>query len=904
MEGLGTSIDDEKTAMAALIESEEKFRALAETTSAMILMTEPDGEASRVVYANPAAIQNSGYSWEELRKIDANRLLGAEGRTIVEHADALAARGEPEPTRMEVDIINAHGDQRWFEMSRARLEVGGRPVLLSTSFDITERKRAEEALMESERKFRVLSESTSAAIHINKSNRVIYANRATSAITGYSLEELNQLKNEDILHLDSLQTLVKTFAAMADGQPWPEKIELRLRTATGEERWVETTIGRLLIEGEEAEIITSFDITDRRRAEAALKESEAKYRTIFENAQVGLFRIRMSDGKILEANRTMALIFGFDTIDDLLDNFSMKSAWVTPDERDRLYRHIEENDNLIDNFEVSFYRKDHQIIWTRFSARAFPEKDYMEGVGQEITEDKKTTQALVESEQKFRALADSTSAAIFIATNERLIYANRAAIKNTGYSIDDLKAMKSPSEMFDSESQTLMERLKFGYMKDDKPFPERVELKVRLKNGETRWIELTAAEFEYEGEEAYISTSFDITERKQAEQTIKASESRYRTIFETTGTGTIIFGENGIISLANSGFASLVGYPREEIETHMPWTTFFDKDSVCRINEHIDSDRSGQTHAPNTYEVRLVNRNGKTHVGLIMVNLVPDSNQRVASFLDLTERKQAEQQMFRSEKMAALGQIIAGVAHEINNPNNFIYFNLPILRRYIEAIKPILDEAAAEKPNLHFLNMPYDVFLDDTFKLIDNMSHGSSRITGIVGELKNYIRSHEIEERKPESIETVIRHVMTLIGKQVQKMVKNLTVSVADTLPPVMMNAGKIEQVLINLIINAGQAADKENSWVKLTAQPHPELSDWLRLTVADNGSGIPESIRDQIFDPFFTTKGRDSGTGLGLAISHRIVEEHEGRMDLQSMEGEGTTFTIDLPAYREEQNA
>jgi signal transduction histidine kinase len=139
---------------------------------------------------------------------------------------------------------------------------------------------------------------------------------------------------------------------------------------------------------------------------------------------------------------------------------------------------------------------------------------------------------------------------------------------------------------------------------------------------------------------------------------------------------------------------------------------------------------------------------------------------------------------------------------------------------------------------------------------------------------------------------------MALVGKQVRKMVQRFDVDVAAELPQVRMNAGKIEQVLINLVINAGQAADKESSWVKLTARS-VDAGGAVEIRVEDNGAGIPAESLERIFEPFFTSKGRDAGTGLGLSIAQQIVEEHGGRIDVTSEPGRGTCFTVRLPAAR-----
>jgi PAS domain S-box-containing protein len=263
---------------------------------------------------------------------------------------------------------------------------------------------------------------------------------------------------------------------------------------------------------------------------------------------------------------------------------------------------------------------------------------------------------------------------------------------------------------------------------------------------------------------------------------------------------------------------------------------------------------------------------------------------------DITELKRAQREMYRADKMAALGQIVAGVAHEINNPNNFIHFNLPILRRYLEAMEPLLEQRLAADPSLEILGLPYAEFLQDVYRLIANMEQGSERITSIVADLKSYVRSDEENGRKAAPLRTVVDRVMTLIGKQVRKMVKHLDVEVAEGLPLVEMNPCKLEQVLINLLINAGHAADKEDARVGISVLRSTRREGWVELRVEDNGAGMPPDTLDRIFEPFFTSKSRDQGTGLGLSIAHRIIEEHGGTIDVESTLGEGTCFTVLLP--------
>jgi len=406
------------------------------------------------------------------------------------------------------------------------------------------------------------------------------------------------------------------------------------------------------------------------------------------------------------------------------------------------------------------------------------------------------------------------------------------------------------------------------------------------------WFKLSAAA-KGEGEPAGRSVVVllrDITDQKR-------SVDRYRAIFETTGTATLFFEHDGTITLANEEFAKLAGYPREEIEGKKTWMEFIDVSYLPMMLRYHLLRSTDPDAAPRAYETRVVSRSGRRHDILITISRIPESTQRVASFLDITERKRTETQMFRAEKMASLGQIVAGVAHEINNPNSFIRFNLPILRRYLEAMRPVLDCAKHDDPDLVLLQMPYQDFWADVTRLIETMEHGSQRITDIVSELRAHVKNGEDEEPRPARLDTIIGTVVALIGKQVQSLVRRFDVEIEAGLPPCPMKAGRIEQVLINLLLNAGQAADKEDSRVLLSVRQSQD-GRWIELRVADNGCGIPEDALHRIFEPFYTSKSRDAGTGLGLSIAQRILAEHGGRLEVVSHVGEGSTFTACLPVF------
>jgi signal transduction histidine kinase len=267
----------------------------------------------------------------------------------------------------------------------------------------------------------------------------------------------------------------------------------------------------------------------------------------------------------------------------------------------------------------------------------------------------------------------------------------------------------------------------------------------------------------------------------------------------------------------------------------------------------------------------------------------------IVQISDITETKNLERQLFHSEKLASLGLLASGVAHEINNPNGFITFNLPILRNYMSAVMNHItngDELSGQKS---WFGMSFDAFYTDLFQLIDNMEHGAQRISKIVASMNTLAQSKTVGSSVRKChLEQVFEQVETLCSGELKRVGQRLTIDCPTDLPELILDAGSLEQVLINLLMNAAQATDKSNAWIRLTAE-HPE-EDILVIVVQDNGCGMDETVRQKLFDPFFTTKAPGSGTGLGMAICHNLVATMGGTIQVESVVGQGSTFRITLP--------
>ncbi len=273
---------------------------------------------------------------------------------------------------------------------------------------------------------------------------------------------------------------------------------------------------------------------------------------------------------------------------------------------------------------------------------------------------------------------------------------------------------------------------------------------------------------------------------------------------------------------------------------------------------------------------------------------------------NLKQLKQAKSQLLQAEKMSGLGQFVAGVAHEINNPISFIYGNLSYARQYFQDVMTLLDLYRQYKdPPISQIQqleaeIDLDFLIDDWEKLIDSMEIGAARIRDIVLSLRNFSRLGEsgmkladIEQGIDETLLILKHRYQGVSGRPEIKIIQNYS-----KIPKVKCYGNQLNQVFMNLISNAIDSFEGypvKNPVITIETEILPE--NWVTLRIIDNGCGIPEDIQDKIFDPFFTTKPIGKGTGLGLSISHQIItENHAGRIHCASYPSQGTKFVIEIP--------
>ena len=406
----------------------------------------------------------------------------------------------------------------------------------------------------------------------------------------------------------------------------------------------------------------------------------------------------------------------------------------------------------------------------------------------------------------------------------------------------------------------------------------------------------------------YHAYRTEITGRLEAEDALRASEEKYRTILHSIEDGYYEVDLAGNLEFFNDALCQVLGYSREELAGMNNWQ-FMDEPTAKKTYRIFNEVyRSGKP--AKSLEWETIRKDGTKSITEASVTLMHDSKNRPIGFRglarDITELKEAEaqaklhqQQLIQADKMVALGTLVSGVAHEINNPNNFIMLNAPILKEAWSDALPILEKYHEENGDFLMAGMPYSELRERLSALLSGIADGTQRIKQIVDDLKNYIRDDRADFEQPVDLNAVLESTIALVANMIRNSTDHFEVAYCEDLPLVKGNFQRLEQVMINLIQNACQALPDTQKGILVTITcNHDDAS--VIINVQDQGTGIDHDILPHITDPFFTTKYDSGGVGLGLSISTMIIEKHGGAIHFTSEPGKGTTAEVRLPIDRQ----
>ena len=276
-----------------------------------------------------------------------------------------------------------------------------------------------------------------------------------------------------------------------------------------------------------------------------------------------------------------------------------------------------------------------------------------------------------------------------------------------------------------------------------------------------------------------------------------------------------------------------------------------------------------------------------------------EARQRLAE-KDLLE---IQSQLQQAQKMETLGTLVAGVAHEINNPINLIMYNIPLLKKIWMDFLPLLMERKQIEPERKFGGFAYDFLSENLDQLVADMDMAAQRIAKTVSDLKNYSRQSSVAEKLPMQVNSAVKNAMRLAQSTLRKSDVNIKLNLADELPDIEGNLQSIEQIILNITINAIHAVNHPRGEIEIkTGLRIKDGMVYIRIT--DNGRGISPAIADKIFLPFVTDKQSEGGTGLGLSVTYSLVKANDGEIEFETSQDRGTSFYVYLPTPLKRQAA
>jgi PAS domain S-box-containing protein len=877
MAATAIDITERKRMEEALRESEERYRALFESELDGVAVID---ETMRVLLANKAAADMFGFdSAEELLVLDLFDYVapGEKERILELRDDALA--GNYLPSVQEFRCVKRSGEEIWVGATITVIEYQGAVAGLVSFRDITERKKMEKALSESEEKFRLLTERSLVGIYVIQDSKVVYVNPSLAETLGYESEEINGIMTPaNIIHPDDIGIALERLGEILNGRGMSQRKAYRLIRKDGSLIYVEVYTLPVDYEGKPAVMGTLIDVTEQKNAEEQLRENE-KY--LNRAQQIAHFGSWIWD---VEANRVEFSDEMFNILGITKEQFDGKPDYsinlVIPEDRARVQECY--NDLLIRHetatIEYSIIRPDGSIrhLWGNGEIETHkngkPER--IIGTVLDVTDRKQAEEAL----RIFKTISDKARYGIAIVGLEgNVSYNNTAYAEMHGYTPDEL--IGKHLSIFHNEQQMehvnrLIEQLKWegSYVAE--------EVWHRRKDN-TEFLALMSGTLVKDKNGAPLfmaATAIDITERKRTEEALKESEERYRNIVEMSPDGIVTLNVYGIVTSCNAAFVNLIGYPESEIlGKHIAEIPVVKPSDIPVVTELFTTllivDR------PETVEWQWTCKDGTKKVGEFHMGLIEEAGVTSGFQVvvrDITGYRQMEEERRRIERLESIGTLAGGIAHDFNNLLTGIMGNISLIRDYLE---PGSKEAErlleAERASLRARDLTQQLL---TF------ARGGEPIkeTIAVGRLIEDAANFALGGSKSACVIDIPENLWKVHADkgQVSEVINNLVINAAESMP----GGGVIN-------ISARNRVFREESSLLLPK------GNYIELSIEDHGVGIPEEDLARIYEPYFTTKTK--GSGLGLATTYSIIKNHEGLITVDSTPGVGTTFHIYLPATR-----
>jgi PAS domain S-box-containing protein len=748
------------------------------------------------------------------------------------------------------------------------------------------------ALRQPDEKFESLLEHAADTILLHDiEGRLREVNRRACESLGYTRDELLRMNVTDVEQDVDLARARQSWTRIVPGHP--VTFLGRQRRKDGSTFPVEVRLTAVAVEGERLFMAVARDVSSQRRAEDALRESEAYFRACFEGNSAAM--------AIIEADTTISMVNdAYCKMSGYPREVVVGMSWtrqIPPGDLERLLeynrRRLSDPAAAPDKYEFTFYRRDGELRHGLMSVALIPDRRKIVASFLDITERKQVEEKLRVSEERHRLLADNALDVVWtMAADGSITYVSPSVEKLRGFTPEE--AMRqSIEEIHPPASQAIS----LGYftklyadVQAGRP-PERFrgELEYRCRDGSTVWTEVMAIPIlDPDGAVAEVlGVSRDLSERKAAEQALREAEARFRSLAESSPVGIIETDARGVLLYANRAAAELAGVAVEAM-SGQTWSDAILPEDRERLDEEYRRAIASDGTLRGEYRMRRPDGTVSLVRGFVAPLLGPDG--RVRGFIgvaaDITEEHQLREQLSVASRLAALGTLVAGVAHEINNPLGGALASHGFVEEEVERIRAVL--RSGEPLDRDWLARS----LDEAAAALHDAQAGERRVAAIVKDLALFGRPDPRRGRvaPARAIEVAMRWLPPALRQRSDLQVED------EGAPDVLASEGQLSQVILNLVTNAIQSVPEERR-ADVRIRIGACGPGRTRIEVSDDGSGMPPEVMKHVFDPFYTTRDVGQGMGLGLSISHAIVTAHGGTIAARSEPGKGTTFRVELPA-------
>jgi two-component system NtrC family sensor kinase len=455
-------------------------------------------------------------------------------------------------------------------------------------------------------------------------------------------------------------------------------------------------------------------------------------------------------------------------------------------------------------------------------------------------------------------------AVVVTGTDRRVLAANEAGAELLGWEMADVVGQAIADQVSPGERAHVASREDQVLAGEAQRYETRI---VNHRTGEERDVAVSSGPFRVEGELiGTVATLRDITDPKRAADTLARSEARYRHLVESASDAIVTLDANGRFTTVNHAAENISGYKREELVGQW-FAPMLPDDDLPKALGHFQQALAGET---GLFESQFYRKDGEVRTISITYSTPQKDEEVLCLIRDVTDQKMLQEQLIQSEKMSAIGQLVSGVAHELNNP--------------LAGISAFAQLLLAEKR-----------FPPDQRTAAETIYSEARRASRIVQNLLTFARQHKAE-KGPTQINQVLDDTLELRGYELRVRGIDVRREYDESLPETMADAHQLQQVFLNLITNAEQAMEQRDGHHHRLTVHTRRGGEAIRIEVEDTGAGIPPNLIERIFNPFFTTKPTGSGTGLGLSISLGIVREHEGRIWAENAAQGGARFVVEIP--------